>query len=140
MSILAAIKTYLETYTGLVEDAPVWVNFLGTLPVQYSVEPLPGDRIVKTYLNDATLREFPFAFQSAESSADDLERMANNSFYETFAAWLDSQDKAGVYPTLAEGQKPLKIEAVTWGYLYSQGQSDTGNYQIVCKLTYEQAP
>jgi hypothetical protein len=39
-----------------------------------------------------------------------------------------------------EGKTATAIEATGWAYLYEQGQSDTGVYQIQCRLTYEQEP
>lgn len=138
MSVLSAVITYLKTYTELADGAPVWVDFIGNDPRQYSVVPLPGARIVTEDILGNTEREFPFAFQSMESTADDLERLETVAFFETFAAWLESQSKDGVFPTMEEGQNPTKIEATGWAFLYEQGVSDTGIYQIQCKLSYEQ--
>lgn len=138
MSIISALKTYLATYTGLASDAPIWVDYLGQTPTEYAVVPLGGARVAERYINGGSLREFPFAFQSTESTADELERLENNGFYEAFSEWLDAQTVAGVLPSLASGKTADKIEALGWGYLYEQGQSATGVYQIQCKLTYEQ--
>jgi hypothetical protein len=139
-NVLGAVQTYIKTYTGLTSGAPVWVDYLGATPTQYAVVPLAGARIVQSYINGGSLREFPFAFQSMESTADELERLENNGFYEAFADWLESQSLADVLPTLGAKQTAEKIEALGWAYLYQQGESDTGIYQIQCKLTYEQQP
>lgn len=138
MTIVSSLKTYLLTYSSLSTDAPMWVNHLGKDPTEYSIVPLPGDQVVEEYLDGSTLREFPFAFQSAESTADELERLETIGFYEAFADWLESQTVAGTFPTLASGKTPEKIEALGWGFLYEQGESHTGVYQIQCALTYEQ--
>jgi hypothetical protein len=138
MSILSAVADYLKDYSALETGAPVWVDFTGADGTQYSVVPLPGSKIVETYINGASLREFPFAFQSMESTADDLERLETAGFYEAFADWLESQTDAEAFPTLESNQTPTKIEALGWGFLFEQGVSDTGVYQIQCKLTYEQ--
>jgi hypothetical protein len=142
MSILSDLKTYLLTYSSLKSGAPIWVNFLGEKPTQYEIVPLPGTKIVQWYLDDGSLREFPFAFQSAESTADELERIESIGFYEAFADWLESQTEAGTLPTLTGSptRTALSIEALSWAFLYEQGQSQTGIYQIQCKLTYEQEP
>lgn len=140
MSIISAVKTYLATYTGLMSGAPIWVDYLGKTPTEYAVIPLAGTRIVERYIYGGSLREFPFAFQSTESTADELERLENNGFYEAFSDWLESQSLAGTLPTLATKQTATEIQALGWGFLYEQGQSGTGIYQIQCKLTYEQQP
>ena len=138
MSIISSVRTYLATYTGLKTGAPLWVDYLGNNPSEYAVIPLAGGKVIETYLSGKSLREYPFAFQSMESTADDLERLENSGFFETFADWLETQTEAGTLPTLGTGQTAELIEAIGWGYLYEQGNSDTGVYQIQCRLVYQQ--
>jgi hypothetical protein len=137
-SILSAIQSYLKTYTGLKSGAPTWVDYLGQSPTEYSIVPIPGSRVVESYINGGSLREFPFAIQSMESTADDANRLDVNGFYESLADWFETQTASGSLPTLATGKTPLSIEALGWGYLSEQGESQTGVYQIQCKLVYEQ--
>jgi hypothetical protein len=138
MSIIESIRTYILTYTGLTSGAPVWVDYLGQNPTEYSIVPLAGARIIEKYLDGGSLREFPFAFQSMESTADNLERLESIGFYEAFSDWLDSQTEAGTLPTLASGKTPVKIEALGCGYLFQVGDSGNGIYQVQCRLEYEQ--
>jgi len=139
MSIVSAIKNYLASYSGLPSGAPLWVDFLGPAPSQFSIVPLPGEKIISTYIDGSSLRSFPFAFQSMESTADELERLESNGFYELFADWLEAQTEAGNFPTLTGGKVPEAIEATGWAYLYEQGISETGTYQIQCRLVYAQS-
>jgi hypothetical protein len=139
-SIIKSLRDFVKTYPGLKAKAPVWVDFLGAGPIQYAINPLPGARIVEWYLDDSSLREFPFAFQSMESTADDLTRFQTNGFYEAFADWLETQWLADNMPVLDTKKTSFKIEALGWGFLFEQGQSETGIYQIQCKLTYTQQP
>lgn len=138
MTLISAIRTYLKTYSGLGATAPVWIDYLGTTPTEYSVAPLAGSVIVEEYIDGSSLREYPFAFRSVESTADDLARLENNGFFEAFADWLETQTEAGVLPTLGTGQTPELIEALGWGYLFEQGNSETGVYQVQCRLVYKQ--
>lgn len=138
MSILSAVQEYISGYSALKAGAPVWVNYLGTVPTEYAIVPLAGSRIIETDIVGNSIREFPFALQSMESSADELERIETQEFYEAFAEWLDSQTEAEDIPTLDTGKTATKIEALGWAYLFEQGNSSTGVYQIQCKLTYEQ--
>jgi len=140
MSLISAVQAYLKTYSSLKSGAPVWVDNLGPSATEYSVVALPGQRIIETYLDGTTIREFPFAFQSMESTADDPERLAIIGFYEAFANWLEAQPAVGVLPSLGVKQTAEKIEATVGGYLMQQGESGTGVYQISCKLTYQQQP
>jgi len=138
MILLSAIQTYIKTYGSLVTNAPVLIDFLGEKPTQYAIVPLPGTRIIERYIDGGSLREFPFAFQSTFSTADDVMRLGNNEFYEAFADWLESQTLAGTLPTLATGKMAEKIEAVNSGFLFQEGESSTGIYQITCRLEYSQ--
>lgn len=137
MSLLSAVRTYLVDYTGLKDGAPLWVNYLGSQPTEYAIVPMAGGKILERWLNGGSLREFPFAIQSVESTADDLERMESAGFFESLADWLENQT---VLPALDEGKTAISIEASGWAYLFEQGKSETGIYQIQCRLVYEQAP
>lgn len=138
MSIIEALKEYLEGYAGLATGAPVWVNYVSALPVEYSIVPLTGERVVESYLNGVEIRAFPFALWSTESTADDLARLANVGFYEAFADWLDAQTEAGDLPALGAGKTAESIAALGHGVLFQQGDSQSGIYQIQCLLTYRQ--
>ena len=138
MSVISAIQTYIKTYSQLETNAPVWVDYIGKEPTQYAISPLPGSRIAETFVNGVTMREYPFAFEMAGITADDAERLDNLNFFESFADWLETQNKNGTFPTLASGKTSRQIEALGWGYLLDDGESGTGVYQIQCKLTYEQ--
>lgn len=140
MSIISALKTYIQTYTGLDSGAPVWVDYIGSKPTEYAIIPLAGSKIVEQYINGGSMREYPFAFQSAEFTADELERIENSGFFEAFSDWLESQTLAGVLPAMGAKQTAWAIEATGWAYLFEQGNSDTGIYQIQCRLIYEQEP
>lgn len=139
MSIISSLRAFIATCPSLSSGALLLVDHLGEIPVQYAIIPQAGQKIVESYINGGSLREFPFLFRSMESTAADLERIENAGFYETFADWLETQTEAETLPTLGTGKTATKIEATTWGYLYEEGQSETGIYQISCRLEYEQA-
>ena len=140
MSIISALKTYIGNYSSLKANAPLWVDYLGATPTGYSIVPLAGARQVEAYINGGGAYEYPFAFQSMESTADELERIDTQGFYEAFASWMDSQTLTGNLPTLGTGQTATAIEATGSAYPFEQGNSETGVYQIQCKLSYEQQP
>lgn len=138
MTIIESLKAYLKTCPNLADGALLEVDHNGPA-IQYAIVPLPGARVLETYIDGASLREFPFAFQTAAITADDAERIDNAGFQETFADWLEAQTEAGNLPALGAGKTAESIAATSWGYLFEQGESDTGVYQIQCKLTYHQA-
>lgn len=138
MSIISAIQTYMKTYTGIPSSAPIWIDYIGSNPTEYSIAPSPGSRIIQEYIDGSSLREFTFVLMSSQRTSADLERLENSGFYEAFADWLESQTEAGVLPNLGAGKTAELIEATGWGYLYQEGNSETGIYQIQCRLQYEQ--
>lgn len=138
MSIISAIQDYIKEYAELEDNAPVWVGYLGAVPTEYAIVALAGPQIVVTYITGASKREFAFAFQSVESTADDVARLETLGFFETFSDWLESQTTSGNFPTLGDGKTATKIQALGRGYLIQEGESKTGIYQIQCKLDYEQ--
>jgi hypothetical protein len=137
-SIIEGVRAYLREYSELSEDAPVWIQSLGTTPIEYAILPLTGGRVIEEYINGTKLMSYPFAIQSMESTADDLARLESAGFYEALADWLDSQTDAGELPELPSGKTAEEIQALGWGYLYEEGESQTGIYQIQCELIYEQ--
>ena len=138
MSLLSALKTYLKTNTSVAALAAVFVDFMGEEPDQLAIIPIPGNRVIETYINGNSKRAFPFAIQSVESTADELGRIQNSGFYEDLSEWFESQTKAGVLPTLGTGKTAESIETMGWAYLFAQGQSQTGIYQVQCRLVYRQ--
>lgn len=139
MSIISALRTYLLTCPSLATGALLLVDHLGETPVQYAIIPQAGEKIVEEYISGSSVREYPFLFRSMESTADDLERIESSGFFETFSDWLETQTKNGTFPNLGTGKTVDKIEARGWGYLYEEGNSATGVYQISCAITYTQA-
>jgi hypothetical protein len=124
----------------LEDGALVMVDNVDSKPVNYSVIPLPGEQIVESYLDGSSLRQFPFAFQTVKSTADDLERIETVGFLEDLMDWFEERTEEENLPTLEGGKESESIEISSWGYLYDQGVSDTGIYQIIGRLVYKQSP
>ncbi len=140
MTVISALRTYIAAYSALPTGAPLWVDHLGKEPDQYAIVPLPGARKIEEYIDGGSLREFPFAFQAMLSTAAQAERLESNGFFEALAEWLDMQTLTGALPNLGTGKNATEINATSWGFLFEQGESETGIYQISCRLEYEQEP
>jgi hypothetical protein len=138
MSIISALKTYLKTCPALETGALVLVDHIDA-PISYSIVPAPGVRVVEVDILENKTCEYAFAFQAKTSTADDYERIKSAAFNETFADWLETQTEAGTLPDLGAKKTAESIEAEN-GFLFEQGESATGIYQIMCKLTYQQQP
>lgn len=137
MTIIAAVREYMLNAPMLEGNAIVLIDSIGQ-PIQYAIIPLPGEQIVEQYINGVTVREFPFLFQTAKSTADDLERLETAEFHEALMDWFEERTEENDLPQLDANKTAESIEAVNWGYLFEQGESDTGIYQITCRLRYRQ--
>jgi hypothetical protein len=139
-SILQGVKDYFvdnAASAGLESGALIGVDFLGPDQVGYSIVTMPG-ATKEVYLDGGSSRTFPFALQATLSTADDTARIENGGFFEQLSDWLDAQYDADNFPTLPTGKSADKIEALDCGYLYQEGSSGTGVYQILARLSYSQ--
>lgn len=138
-SIIEGIRDYLSSYDEISGETPIWVQYLGTDPGQFSISPLPGDRTIDEYIDGTKLMVYPFAIESVENADDDPERADTNQFYESLADWLEEQTLARNLPDLPSGKTAEEIKASTWGYLNEFGESGTETYLIQCELIYKQS-
>lgn len=135
-SVFSAVRNWIAGYQELPEDAPVWVNFLGEDPRQFSVMSVPGKTATEDIIGNKTI-EYPFAFGSTESTAENIERLSSVEFYEAFSEWLEEQTEAGNFPDLGTNRTVERIEALDLATIIER-TTDTGVYQILCKLIYQE--
>lgn len=106
--------------------------------MSYSVNPLPCDPLVKRYADGGIVKQFQFAFTSKETyDADARTCIENSGFYQQFEEWIEQKDRSGDLPDIGEKKTPLSISIMQNGYLY-EVDSDLAQYQIQCKIEYEQ--
>ena len=118
----------MRTCPLLDEDGKVRVNFLGDTPIEYVIEEVPAEPIVKRYVDGSSIRQVLFIFASRDDSSN---------FYENLSDWFEQQTLNGDLPVLPEGMESQKIEAISTGYALEADELEkTARYQIQCKLTY----
>jgi hypothetical protein len=138
-SILEAIKTYMLDFPLLEDGSPLFSDHSVGTAVQYSIIQIPGTRVLEEDLVGNQDCQYTFAFQSIESTMDELQRFANANFYDELEVWLRTQSKLNLLPVLDANQKPELIETLGWGYLM-QEETGIGVYQVQCRLLYIQEP
>ena len=134
-SIIDALEKY---FIGceLLKDGALRVDYLGEKPVEYTIEVLPCDPVVKRYLGGSTVRQYLFAFGSREFySQERLQNIQNSAFYERLADWVETKSMSGVLPELPDGMEAQQLEAVSSGYLFD-GSMTNARYQIQLRLLY----
>lgn len=134
-SIIDALEKY---FIGceLLKDGALRVDYLGEKPVEYTIEVLPCEPVVKRYLDGSTVRQYLFAFGSREYySQERLQNIQNSAFYERLADWVETRSMSGILPELPDGMEAQKLEVVSSGYLFD-GSMTNARYQIQLRLLY----
>lgn len=135
-AIIDSIRDYILTCEFL-EDYKVNVDHLG-VDMEYSINALPCDPLVKRYVDGGCIKRFQFALTSKDSYDGDARTAIENSgFYERFEDWIEQQDVKGILPELSGDKSPVNIVVMQKGYLYDL-DADLGQYEIQCELQYEQ--
>ena len=139
MKIIESVKNFILTCPHLAELAAVNVDFLPDSPDTYSIEEVPTNSVIQTYLDGSQERQYVFVFASRFYYSDETRNNIENSgFYEDFSDWLDEQTEKGNFPVMREGFAPSKIEAMSSGYLFDvSGDLTNARYQIQCRLIYD---
>lgn len=120
----------------LLKDGVFRVDALGDQAVEYTIETGIFDPVLRRYVNGDTERQYQFNFGSREFySMDRVQNIANSSFYERFAAWIEEQNDLENFPELPGDCEPRTLEVLSPGYIYD-GAMRNARYQIQLRLTY----
>lgn len=136
------VKSIIEGITAFLMDCPLLaggvfrVDALGAQPQEYTIETGVFSPVVEAYIDGSSDRRYQFYFGSREYyGMDRLQNIANSTFYEEFAAWLEAQDAAGHFPELPEGMHPEQLMVLSSGYLFDEARQNA-RYQIQLELIY----
>lgn len=137
-SIIEGIEQYFLN-CDVLKDGCLRVDFLGNKPVEYAIEVLPCDPVLKRYVGGDTVRQYLFAFGSREYySQERLQNIENSAFYENFSDWVEEQSQAGNLPELPKGMEAQELKVLSSGYLFD-GSMSNARYQIQLQLKYYKA-
>lgn len=112
------------------------VDYLPNNPVEYSIDAIPSNTVVKKYTGGGAIKQFIFVFASKEYYGSDvLTNIENSGFYEDLSNWIETKSKRGELPQLSKGRESISIEVLDSGYLF-QVDEDMARYQMQLRLTY----
>lgn len=138
MIILEEIRDYLLD-CPLLGDGKLNVDYLpedAQGSTEYSVDTAPADEILTQYKRGAALCQYQFNVSSInEYSLEAITQIEGSGFFEQLSAWFREQTALRNFPALGEGYHPIRIEAMSTGYL-STTEIDRAKYQIQCRLIY----
>lgn len=134
--LIECVRDYVMQFPEL-KDGMLLVDYLGSEPIEYTVEPVPCDPVYKRYVDGDCQKQFLFIFASREYySADVNQCIENLSFYENFERWIRQQNDEGILPEMGE-RIPVSIEVLTSGYAFDC-DAESARYQIQLRLIYEE--
>lgn len=135
-SVIECIREFLQE-CPLLDGELLRVNYLEHEPIQFTIDEIPTEPILKRYVDGSTVRQALFVLASSEFySRDALENLKACGFYEQLTDWIEEQDRAGKLPIL-ENAEAWKIETLTNGYCIAADiEQNVQRYQIQCRLTY----
>lgn len=137
MTVTEAIRNYIMEYDGL-KDGCLLVDFMGDDPVEYTIEPVPCDPVIKKYTDGSCIKQFLFIFASREYYSEDIAvNLGNLGFYEDFEKWIERRNDEGILPDLGASRTSVSVEVVTRGYVFA-ADTNTARYQIQLRLIYEE--
>lgn len=143
MTITKAIQDFIKTCPFL-EDFEAGVKNIGIDRLDkdidaYMVQAVPAQAVIKKYIDGSSTRQHVFVFATrAAYTTDEMRQLDNIGFFERFSDWLEEQTDKRELPNLGDSKRVAKkIEALSGGYVFDQ-EANTAQYQMQCRLVYEQ--
>lgn len=131
--MISKIRQYFFDLGIIDENSNINVDFLSNKPIEYVIEPIPIEPILRQYADGSSLRQFVFQFGSREYfGADVVQNMKNTEFYEDFSALIEDNNKKGVLPKINGIQS---IECLNNGTI-NEDNTDNAKYVIQMRITY----
>ena len=135
--IVECIRDYILRFPEL-KDGYLLVDILGDKPIEYTIETVPCEPVIRKYTDGSCMKQFLFIFASREFFSEDVaQNIENLGFYEKFEDWIKEQNDEGILPDLGDDREPVSIEVLTGGYAF-EADTNTARYQIQLRLTYEE--
>lgn len=134
--IISAIRRYFIDCDVLDEMRGINVDYLPADDLAYTIDPVPSDTVLKTYVDGAVLKQYLFVIASREIHGNNVSlNIENSGFYERLSNWIDTQNRLGNLPQLSEDKSSQSLSVLTSGYLFNATET-RARYQIQLRLTY----
>lgn len=138
-TMLQGLRDYFLT-CPLLADGKIQVNSLPeeTQELEYSITPSPDRQVLKQYINGDSRRQLSFLIHTVEAySSDFLASLDRCGLFEQLEEWVEEKNNALVLPSLPGGKEAEWIEVQSTLHPINQ-DTQTGSYQIQCRLIYRQ--
>lgn len=134
-----ALRDWFRSCPAVQKGNRFGVDHLSADPTEYAIymspSPLNSYVDITGEVQIRPIQTVNFIFASREAHTSDvLQALANHGFYDAVIEWIIAQNKAKAFPEISVGKVQSIMPSLTQ-YLYEAG-TNSGRYQISCKLTY----
>lgn len=137
VNIMEQVRQFLRTYPPLSNDK-INVDFLPEDSRSYSLETVPAQEVIRSYVDGSSVRQCLFVLASREVYGEEVKQQLENlDFYWDFSEWLKEKTRKEELPDLGKGKQALSIHATTSGYAFAVN-ANSARYQIQCRLEFLQ--
>lgn len=141
MTVIEALHSYFKTSPALA-DVRLDIDCLQRDHEKFSLDSVPGERIVKKYMDGSSVRRQLFTISSRAPYGPDLDQQADNlEIFGELEDWLDDQGQLGLLPNLGDRRRArsLRVTSSAYPIEVDEGQGvPTARYQIQLELIYLQ--
>ena len=93
MSLIENIRKYMSS-CPLLDGGSINIDFLSSSNIEYTIETVPCEPVIKYFIGGSSLRQYEFILASREFYGTDVvQNIQNSEFYE-------NPDGKGLYPPL----------------------------------------
>lgn len=136
---ITKLRMYLlEIIDTLLTDTNYQINanMLSSDPNNYSLDKIPTESVVETWITGEEIHRDVFSFRSRNNySQDTLINLLNIGFFEVFERIINSNNKKGILPNI---QGIESIKCLNSGSM-SNATTNTAEFDIQIQITYKEA-
>ncbi len=135
------IIEYLAQADVFSNKPKIKIDYLGDKIDNYSLEAVPAERIVNTFVDGSKRKQKIFVFASRKTySQDEIDNLENYKLFDSLAEWIEEQNEDENYPDISEIENIEEIEAIEIidsPYVAAVSENEA-RYQMEIKITYIQ--
>lgn len=135
--IMSALVDYFQSFLDehKNDNTILNVNFLGEMG-NFSIEEIPSETLIKTYINGDSIKKYDFILASKEFFGEDkIQNLENSVFYEEIEEWVEEQNAKRHFPIINDDMIVQSIKPLTKGYCLKR-ENDSMRFQIDLEITY----
>lgn len=119
----------------------LYFNLLREKKGSASLTPIPGDRVVKSYIDGSSIRHYDFALQFLFEVSDttDMVNIENVFKLRVWQEWIEEQEATEKWPDFGDkcfGYRWVNLSTPNLAQLYDNGLA---KYQFFARLQYREA-